>query len=529
MSTIPKIRSKETEMISSGSHKKIPSKKLPVKNIFSNIQSPVITDPIDSKRISKVSFSNSLNVSSVVKAGLVFLGTVGSYYLAKTTGIFSYFGWGTKNQNSKDVGNSEIMELKNSANALTVKTNLETARRANTPSLNHILQTYKVEDGTVEFEEIKVEEFNDFPKIKEKDVGMRRSILNPTFKGSYDTFGRAEGIALSGNYAYIANYYSGLQIIDISDPSNPTFKGSSATPGEARGVALSGNYAYIASYHSGLQIIDISDPSNPTFKGSYAASNRVLDVAVSENYAYVADQHLEIIDITNPSNPTFKGVCYAFEARGIALSGNYAYVGDLSKLRVIDISDPSNPTFKGSYDVTGNPWRVAVSGNYSYVTAWNYGLQIIDVTDPSNPTFKSSYDTPGDAFGIALSGNYAYVAAMGSGLQIIDVSNPANPTFSCSYDTPGSAYGIALSGNYAYVADESSLQIIALGLETDLTVTFIIVGAVTGAVCISSFCFLALIIGGGVLAIRRNRNKTVKNENNEDTKNEELKEESAKV
>jgi hypothetical protein len=54
MSTIPKIRSKEAEMAPLGSHKKISSKKLPVKNIFSNIQSPVIIDPINPKRISKV-------------------------------------------------------------------------------------------------------------------------------------------------------------------------------------------------------------------------------------------------------------------------------------------------------------------------------------------------------------------------------------------------------------------------------------------------------------------------------------------
>ena len=48
----------------------------------------------------------------------------------------------------------------------------------------------------------------------------------------------------------------GLQIIDISDPSNPTFKGSYNTPfpSAAYGIALSGNYAYIA-YASGLQII----------------------------------------------------------------------------------------------------------------------------------------------------------------------------------------------------------------------------------------------------------------------------------
>ena len=85
-------------MTSLGSHKKIPSKKLPAKNIFSNIQPPVITDPIDPKRISK-KFANRLTMSSAVKAGLVFFATVGSYYLTKATKIFFLF-W-TENKKLK--------------------------------------------------------------------------------------------------------------------------------------------------------------------------------------------------------------------------------------------------------------------------------------------------------------------------------------------------------------------------------------------------------------------------------------------
>ena len=108
MSAIPKVKSKEREMTFLESHTTMSLKKLSVKDIFPNIQLSVITDPIDPKRISKMS-TNGLSVSSGVKAGLVFLGTVGAYYLAKTTGIFSYFGWETKNPNSKDTGSSEIM------------------------------------------------------------------------------------------------------------------------------------------------------------------------------------------------------------------------------------------------------------------------------------------------------------------------------------------------------------------------------------------------------------------------------------
>jgi hypothetical protein len=525
MSVIPKVRNEEVKMTSLESHTTIPYEKLAAKNI-SDIQLPVITDPIDLKSISKVP-ANSLTMSSVVKVGLVFLGTVGAYYLAKTTGIFSYFGWRVKNLNPKDAGRSEIVKVKNKANTLSVKTNLKTARQSNTPSVNRIVQRYKNKDGTVAFEKIKVEEFKDFQEVEKENVGMRRSsrrsisvqnpipdqrtfiglpfeltidgnsvfssssdlfleatnipawltsYCNPTFKSSYNAFSYTFGITVFENYAYVTGKYSyqryGLQIIDVTNPSNPTFKGSYDTPDQAFEVALSGNYAYVAdrgyNYTSGLQIIDVTNPSNPTFKGSYNTPGESLGVALSGNYAYVADSDsgLQIIDISDPANPTFKG-SYTGRAHKVAVSGNYAYVVDrFSGLQIIDITDPSNSTLKGSYNTPDEAKGVALSENYAYVADRFSGLQIIDITDPSNSTLKGSYNTPGWAFEVALSGNYAYVADYKSGLQIIDISDPANPTFKCAYNTPDNAVGVTLSENYAYVADASSgLQIIAFNSD----------------------------------------------------------------
>jgi hypothetical protein len=526
MATMPKIKSREMEMTSLGNHKTLPSKKLPA-NISFNMQLPVITNPIDPKRISKET-TNCLNLSSVIKAGLVFFSTIGAYYLTKTTKLFSYFGWGAKN--SKDVGNSGIMEVKNRANPLIVKTNLETTRRVvNNPLVSRALMANRDKDETVAFNEIKVKEFKNLPKVKEENVERRRSFdrrsiivqnpipnqnvpvgkffelkidgtyvfkssgalfleathiptwlisinLNPTLKGSYDMPDEAFGVALSGNYAYVAGSFSGLQIIDISDPSNPTFKGSYDMLGPAGGVVLSGNYAYVADgYAGGLQIIDISDPSNPTFKGSYDTPGDSYRVTLSRNYAYVADGHsggLQIIDISDPAKPTFKGsYSYAFiYAYDVALSGNYAYVADyFSGLLIVDISNPANSTFKGSYDTFSYANGIAISGNYAYLANDYSGLLIIDISNPSKPTFKGSYQTPDDAHGVAIFGDCAYVTYHGydySGLLIIDISNPSKPTFRGSCYTLRANH-VALSGNYAYVADgwTGDLQIVAPNLD----------------------------------------------------------------
>src|SRR6266542_177273 len=66
--------------------------------------------------------------------------------------------------------------------------------------------------------------------------------------GGYDTSGRALGLAVSGNYAYVADERAGLQVIDVSNPANPRRVGGYDTSGFASGVALSGNFAYVADY-----------------------------------------------------------------------------------------------------------------------------------------------------------------------------------------------------------------------------------------------------------------------------------------
>jgi hypothetical protein len=291
-----------------------------------------------------------------------------------------------------------------------------------------------------------------------------QGVFAPTLKGKIITSGYAFGVQVVGNYAYVADYDSGLEIIDIRNPTNPTLKGNYDTSGSAYSVQVVGNYAYVAD-GSRLQIIDISNPTTPTLKGNYDTSGWAVGVQVVGNYAYVADSDsgLQIIDISNPTNPTLKGnYDTSGSAQGVQVVGNYAYVADYgSGLQIIDISNPTTPTLKGNYDTSVYALGVQVVGNYAYVADRDSGLQIIDISNPTTPTLKGNYDTSDYALGVQVVGNYAYVADRNSGLQIIDISNPTTPTLKGNYDTSGRALGVQVVGNYAYVADYGSgLQII---------------------------------------------------------------------
>ncbi|MHA1960692.1 MAG: hypothetical protein ACW99U_10690, partial [Candidatus Thorarchaeota archaeon] len=70
---------------------------------------------------------------------------------------------------------------------------------------------------------------------------------------------------------------------------------------------------------------------------------------------------------------------------------------------------------------------VFVSGDYAYVADWDDGLAVINISDPTNPGTPVYEDTRGLAYDVYVSGDYAYVADLNTGLAVIDISDPTNP------------------------------------------------------------------------------------------------------
>lgn len=185
--------------------------------------------------------------------------------------------------------------------------------------------------------------------------------------------------AISGTKWNSSSDFATLLIVDISDPLTPGVVGRYVCPVTSRnfgGIALSGNYAYLAVSDNsiedyrrvGLRIIDISDPAHPVEISHYISnvSSEAKDLIVRENYAYLSGNRLTIIDIANPLNPfEVASVNLGGYAAGyqLALSGDYAYTGNL---RIFDISDPGFPFEVLRYFGESSP-GVAASGNFIYL------------------------------------------------------------------------------------------------------------------------------------------------------------------
>jgi hypothetical protein len=112
---------------------------------------------------------------------------------------------------------------------------------------------------------------------------------SPAEVGYCDTPGEAEGVAVSGSYAYVADGSAGLRIISVTDPAHPVEVGHCGAPADAYGVAVSGSDAYLADGSAGLRVISVSNPAYPGEVGYYDTTGVAHGVAVSGSYAYVAN------------------------------------------------------------------------------------------------------------------------------------------------------------------------------------------------------------------------------------------------
>ena len=297
-------------------------------------------------------------------------------------------------------------------------------------------------------------------------VGVTGVNAEITEVGHFDTEGEAHGVKVVDGYAFVADRYDGLVVIDISDPEDPQQVGSCDTPDDAFRVLIVNNLAYVCDYRGGLRIIDISDPEHLEEIGYYDNDFEIVySVDVAHEFAFLAmyDDGLRILDISDPGNPNEVST---FDTPGetvdVVVEEDYAYLADNneSNLLIVDISDPENPDLIGECDLEEYAVRLSVIDDYIYVTDY-YGLRIVDISDPENPHEVGNVETEGDTWGIDVKGEYAFIADDVVGLVVVDISDPENPDIAETFETEGEAVGVFISGNHAYVAAiEAGLRIL---------------------------------------------------------------------
>lgn len=358
-----------------------------------------------------------------------------------------------------------------------------------------------------------------------------------------------QDIFIADGYAYVADYFNDLQIVDVSDPFNPSSVGGILTSGEGNAVFVTQPYVYLAAGSAGLMIFDVSVPESPTLVGSYATPGNALGIAVSGNYAYVGDgiEGLHVVDITNPASPQLVATVPPLGASSeVSLSGNFVLIqATKSGIQIVDVSDPLDPKHAGSQITPYYTSGVLAFGGYAYAAAAKAGLWIFDLTSEftvsaktemwkpvlevtdsagqSNQTSRAvhtvTYNHPPKindftiepvdapkllpidnvlitAMGkIFIHNDIAFISGGGQGVHRIDLIHPQGLTAGLGLDipTPGIAYDVVVDNVFAYVADGSSgLSIIDVSsAKTAVVANFAMSGTAEGVFVTADYVFVA--------------------------------------
>ena len=186
-------------------------------------------------------------------------------------------------------------------------------------------------------------------------------------------------------------------------PRRATAVGGGVLPGLIEGVAVSGSYAYVADWVRGLRVIDVSTPASPIEVGFVDTPGSAVawPSPAATPTSRTGDAGLRVIDVSTPASPIEVGfVDTPGTARGRGRLRQLRLrrgVGVCDGLRVIDVSTPASPIEVGFVDTPGSAMGVAVSGSYAYVADDWAGLRVIDVSDAREPHRGGLRRHPGDA------------------------------------------------------------------------------------------------------------------------------------
>ena len=239
-------------------------------------------------------------------------------------------------------------------------------------------------------------------------------------------YGASQKVVYANNKAFVANG-SCLLVLNIDNPEEPSEISILNLPSGASGLAINGNYAYVAAADSGLCVVDISNPAQPVLRGACLTYDLCQTVFYSNNLVFVTSRNgVKIIDVSNPASPTQVSSIFRSTVSEVFVDGNFLYIPcNEDGMFIYDISDPANPIFKSAVQ-NGNHVRcVVVKEDYAYVSEGG-NFVVYNATDKTALQQVSSIEGPLKS--MVYKNDTIYGIGHWKGLKIIDVKNPLAPS-----------------------------------------------------------------------------------------------------
>ncbi|MFQ5559138.1 MAG: LVIVD repeat-containing protein, partial [Nitrospinota bacterium] len=185
-----------------------------------------------------------------------------------------------------NIGYSEKIEVEGTHT--TIKNNLgeitvvDVQKPERPKTLERIAFKEEVQGFTLLNETLFVLQGNEVQKVRLKEA------RSPEYLNDGVNLGGSRRFFLRDHIAYVADWFSGLHLYDISIPNKPALLSNFHTPGSPKGVLVDGALAFVGDDDHGLQIINISDPLHPSLISNLRMPGLAYTMKRRENLLYIA-------------------------------------------------------------------------------------------------------------------------------------------------------------------------------------------------------------------------------------------------
>lgn len=305
---------------------------------------------------------------------------------------------------------------------------------------------------------------------------------------------QATALAVRDRIVYVATKASDrsksdFSIIDATVSQAPVVRSTLNTGPGLNAVAVSGNYAYVANddEQPQLQIISIANPLAPSVVGSLQLSSdgEGLSVAVQGTTVYVGIEknsgpEFFVVDATTSSAPVLRGSLeIGDDVRDIFFVSNRALLAtprDTAELTVVEVTTSTQPQIRASFNVLGDSeqgtgvyhqsqnQRIYLTRTIGGNHATHHELVIFDGTSLDTPVLLGSKNFSNDLNAVVGVDQLIFLASSNSNqeFQVYDGTNPGNPSAYANLNLSQVATDIAFEQNLIYLTLRSNdgLQII---------------------------------------------------------------------
>lgn len=366
----------------------------------------------------------------------------------------------------------------------------------------------------------------------------------PFLIDSFTTPGKAVGVYLDGQKVYVTDgphisppcIASQLHVFSLSVSNSITLLGSTLIRSGGVGhLRVKDNIAFITNGFSGLSIVDVTNPLDPSVVGVYSAIGFATGIDVRANRAYLSTINppttdgycsfdfpdgetpgsFHVIDVTEISSPNRVRILDSPDfSTGLVFAGERLYVTNsriithtYGGINTVDVSDAKNPirvsnyrTFGATRVITaedsllcfaassaiGSPLpkfhilNISSSGTLSELSTTQFfsfatditsldgvlylatldGLEIFDISDPTAPFLLATHDPPGGVRAVKVVLHIAYLMTGDGILEALDVSDPSSPTVIGFYDAGVAVNDLELIEGLCVLVHQSGFQLV---------------------------------------------------------------------